>query len=64
MITYTSELTKFEVTFAVRKEDGSIDHKWSATWYARDFGHAELLAREQLAINKDSTSKIEGIELW
>lgn len=58
------ETQKYEVTFVVRDEDGRIDHKWTATWYAPSFGHAEIMALRQLADNKDTDSKIERIELW
>ena len=55
---------KYNVTFVVRNDEHKIDHKWSATWYARSFGHAEDLARQQLLENRDNDSKIERIELW
>jgi len=58
------ELTKFEVTFVVRNDEGRIDHKWTATWWALNFGQAEVIANEQLVANKDTDSKIERIELW
>jgi len=58
------ELTKYEVTFVVRKSDGRVDHKWTAVWRAVNFAHAEHFATEQLAANGDNDSVIERIELW
>lgn len=51
---------QYEVTFGVR---GS-QNKWTATYRADDFGHAEELALSTLAQNKDSHSYIIRIELW
>lgn len=61
---YPHNFKRYEVTFVVRDKDDRIDHKWSAAWYARDFGHAEQIACEQLAVNKDTDSVVERIELW
>lgn len=59
-----SELTKYEVRLVVRKLDGTIDHMWSMTFMAENFGHAEEQALDVLRYNGDVDSKIERIELW
>jgi len=59
-----SELQKYEVRLVVRDADGRIDHMWSMTFHAENYGHAEEQAIDVLRENKDNDSKIERIELW
>jgi hypothetical protein len=65
IVDVVSSLQKYEVTFVVRNSlTKRIDHKWTATWWARDFGNAEEQAVAQLISNRDEDSVIERIELW
>jgi hypothetical protein len=59
-----SELQKYEVRLVVRDAEGRIDHMWSMTFHAENYGHAEEQALIVLADNEDKESKIERIELW
>lgn len=58
------ETQKYEVTFVVRKEDGTIDHKWTARYFGENFADVEFKAYATLSENRDNGSKIERIELW
>lgn len=62
------ELTTYEVTLRVYKDDGlvgqKVDHQWTMTFRAENFGHAEDQARDVLRSNQDTDSIIHRIELW